>query len=193
MDTTQGQPPPAYQEYASTMLANRQFRLMNATGRGVLYTMRLEIWVNKSLPSDPVALSKILGLDFDDVSNALPTVMPFFSSENGEIRCPELDGYRAYLERRRLAQSQGGKHTAATLNAKKEKSNRRKNRVEQGNPGDAANLPATLLATPPASLQPLSTAKQSKAQSNPPLEKDSISDDPWITDYTAAQVDRRAK
>ena len=46
MATSEGRKPPAYQEYASSMLANRAFRLMDASTRGVFYTMRLELWAN---------------------------------------------------------------------------------------------------------------------------------------------------
>ena len=52
---------PAYQEYASTMLADISFRSMNLEERGLLYTLRLECWANGSLPSDITTLSIVLG------------------------------------------------------------------------------------------------------------------------------------
>ena len=53
--------PPAYQEYASNMLANISFRSMDLAQRGLLYTMRLECWANESLPSNVDTLSNVLG------------------------------------------------------------------------------------------------------------------------------------
>ena len=57
----QNRKPPAYQEYASTMLANISFRSMNMEARGLLHTMRLECWANYELPSDLELLSSVLG------------------------------------------------------------------------------------------------------------------------------------
>jgi hypothetical protein len=127
METSEGRKPPAYQEYASSMLANRAFRLMDASTRGVFYTMRLELWANDTLPTEPDLLSKMLGLVVDEVKKALPKLEPFFTFENGEIRSPELDGYRAHLEHRRKKQSQGGKTGASLTNDKLGRSGRQKN------------------------------------------------------------------
>ncbi len=57
----QNRKPPAFQEYASTMLANISFRSMNMEARGLLHTMRLECWANYELPSDLELLSSVLG------------------------------------------------------------------------------------------------------------------------------------
>lgn len=48
--------PPAYQEYAADMLSNRHFRMMTLQQRGLLYTLRLECWVNGSVPCDLTSL-----------------------------------------------------------------------------------------------------------------------------------------
>ena len=48
----QNRKPPAYQEYAATILAQLPFRAMNLQDRGLLFTMRLECWVNTRLPSN---------------------------------------------------------------------------------------------------------------------------------------------
>lgn len=188
----QNREPPAYQEYPAAMLAKREYRLMTATERGLLYSMRMECWVNKSLPAEPGALAIILGLDAGEVAAALPAVMPFFTYVGEEIVCPELDRYREHLETRKLLQSEGGRHGAAITNSAKKKPRRRKAGVDQGIPGDAATPSATPTsnptATPAASGRVLSTAKSSKAKSNPPSGKGLPPVDPWIADYDAATV-----
>mgnify|MGYP007026270862 FL=1 len=55
---TQNRKPPAYQEYASTMLADISFRSMNMEARGLLYTMRLECWANGRMPSEIESLDR---------------------------------------------------------------------------------------------------------------------------------------
>jgi hypothetical protein len=187
MANGEGRAAPAYQEYASEMLAKRPFRLMTASARGVFYTMRLELWANETLPAAPGALAAILGIDAGEVAAALPTVMPFFTSENGEIQSPELDRYRTHLEARRLKLSDGGRAGAAITNAERRKPNRRKNGSTQRIPETAAISPATPSATPSASSRPLSTVQRSKAKQDPPLEKGLSPADPWIADYDAAQ------
>jgi hypothetical protein len=159
---------------------------MNARDRGVEHSMELECWVNKTLPSEPGALALILGLDRNDVAAALPAVMPFFTVENGEIRCPELDAYRAHLEQRRARLSEGGKAGAALTNAERSKRRRRRNGSAQGIPEGAGTPSATPSASLSASLRPLSTVKQSQAKQNPPLEK-SLTPDPWVEEYSAVQ------
>lgn len=191
MAAGEGRAPPAYQEYASEMLASRPFRAMAAAERGIWWTMRLECWTNGSVPREPSALAAVLSLDVDQVAHALPSVMPFFIVDGDELRCAELDAYRAHLEARHARFSEGGKKSAAVKKAKEKKQHTRKNGSTQGVPHDVASLqpacnqPGT---TPPTSLQPLSTAKSRTAQSNPPLEKGPAPTDPWLKDYTEAEV-----
>lgn len=116
---TQNRPPPAFQEYASSMMAKTQYRIMSLAARGLLYSMRLECWVNHELPSDPDILAKVLGFPPADVRTALPSVMSFFSDQNGVITCPELDDYRNHLAGINAKKSEGGKKGAATTNSKK--------------------------------------------------------------------------
>lgn len=59
---TQNRDAPAYQEYAAALLARLPFRTMTLQDRGLLYTMRLECWVNVRLPNDHNSLAKVLGL-----------------------------------------------------------------------------------------------------------------------------------
>lgn len=109
--------PPAYQEYAASMLANYNFRSLDLKARGALYTLRLECWVNKRIPADPATLSRALGLTKDELFEVLPTLEPFFKKDDGLLFSQELEDYRTYLESRKKAQSEGGKKGAAKTNA----------------------------------------------------------------------------
>ena len=187
----QNREPPAFQEYPAAMMAKREYRLMTATERGVLYSMRLECWVNKTVSAEPGALAKILGLDCGDVTNALPTVLPFFDQLGGELVCQEHEAYRAHLAERRLRQSQGGKTGASLTNDKRKKPRRVKNGADQATPADAATSTATSTSTPSststASPRLLSTEQQSTAKSKPPPVKDLGTADPWVAQYAAAE------
>jgi hypothetical protein len=109
----QNRPAPAYQEYAASMLANVKFRLMGIPERGLLYTMRLECWVNGQVPSDPSQLAKVLGLDSQAVKECLPAMKAFFDERDGMLFSPELDDYRKHLEDARQKKIEGGKKGAA--------------------------------------------------------------------------------
>lgn len=100
--------PPAFQEFAANMMATRQFRAMSLAQKGMLYQMRLECWVNRTLPSDPDLLARFIGHNPDEVRAALPAVMHFFSVAGDDIFSPELDGYRAKLAEKSSKQSAGG-------------------------------------------------------------------------------------
>ena len=54
-------PAPAYQEYASDILANRSYRAMTLAERGLWDTIRKECWVNGSVSSSKPELAKYLG------------------------------------------------------------------------------------------------------------------------------------
>jgi hypothetical protein len=113
---TQNRKPPAYQEYASTMLADISFRSMNMEARGLLYTMRLECWANGRMPSEIESLSTVLGKPV--TSDMLKAVASFFAIDDKQITSPELENYRAYLDERREKQSKGGRKGAKITNTK---------------------------------------------------------------------------
>ena len=117
---SQGRNPPAYQEYAATMLAQMPFRVASLEARGLLFTLRLELWVNERLPADPEILARMLGLrPPHDVARLLPEIMPFLKAVDGSLTCPELDAYRAALAERRERQSRGGKRSSELRNGKR--------------------------------------------------------------------------
>lgn len=110
---------PSYQEYAASLLANKHFRFMNLSERGLLYTMRLECWENENLPADMNQLAKYLGVEQSEMSNAFTdNVRTFFKVEGETLNCPELDNYRQHLNEKKEKQSAGGKKGAAKTNAK---------------------------------------------------------------------------
>lgn len=165
---------PAYQEYAASMLANVQFRMLSLAERGLLYTMRLECWVNHVLPENPVTLAKVIGFDATEVSQALPAVMPLFKSQDGMITCPELDDYRAHLLGIRERQSAGGKLGADQTNGKRT-SSRQSN---SGNPsGNSQVEPRVLSSVQHSSVQP------NKTQSVENGNITEVTPDEFITQY----------
>lgn len=112
--------PPAFQEYASDMLANRDFRSMSLPERGLLFTMRLECWVSVSVPADPVLLAKMLGFPPEDVRAALtPAVQAFFADNEGDLFSPDLEAYRAGQLDRKARQSEGGRAGGRKTQSKK--------------------------------------------------------------------------
>ena len=100
---------PAYQEYASDVLANLNWRMMSFTERGIWDTLRKECWVNGSIPSKPEKLARLLNKDLSEVNSSFTNLVKVsFSEKDGTLTCPELDLYKAdRLETRRL-QSEGG-------------------------------------------------------------------------------------
>lgn len=141
---SQNRDAPAYQEYAATILAQLPFRTMTLQDRGLLYTMRLECWVNVRLPPNPDDLAKVLGQQIDEVAESLAAVMPFFEIVDGFIISSELENYRAHLAERRRKQSHGGKRGSAITNGKRK-------RAEESVDAGSANPPSS---TPPSNSQP---------------------------------------
>jgi hypothetical protein len=156
---------PAYQEYAASMMARIDYRAMSLAARGLLYTMRNECWVNGSLPRDPVLLARVLGFTAEEVSSALPAVLPFFTECGAAYRCPELDDYRDHLDQRRQRQSEGGRVGAMKTNS--------------GRHGAPPANPAGKPQVARESLVKTSPAQPSKAKG---IEGRAMAD-PWLSDY----------
>ena len=163
---------PAYQEYPANFMARIQYRVMSLTERGLLLTLRHECWVNKQVPADPCTLARMLGYGVNEVSAALPAVMPFFALAGGCIVCPELDAYRAHLEGIRERQSQGGRQGAAKTNSKHTKP------LTNDGPGDSTGDPRVRRE----SLVQLSSVQPSSIQV---LSETPVSDE-WVNEYDSA-------
>jgi len=115
-------PAPAYQEYASDILANRTYRAMTLAQRGLWDTIRKECWVNGSVPSSIPELAKYLGLDMNEVTKLMDSkLMAWFEKNNADLTCPEIDAYRLKIELQRQSMSNGGRN-----GGKKTQANRRK-------------------------------------------------------------------
>jgi len=172
---TQNRKPPAYLEYAASILANKKYRLMNLTERGLLYSIRLECWENKEVPASPIDLAKYLACDVSDVKEGLTErVKSFLYEKEGLFICPELDDYRQHLAERKAKQSRGGKDGAAITNAIKKKATKE------------PNLTISTTAQVPRqgdveSLVNLNTFNSSQIQS---LEKAFV-DDPFVHEMNA--------
>ena len=169
----QNRRPPAYVEYAATILANRQYRLMSLAERGLLYTIRLECWENIQVPASPDELAKYISCDVSDVKAALTDrVKSFLSEKENSLICPELEDYRQHLAERREKQSKGGKDGAAITNRSKKKADKEVN-VDQldGSGNSQASRRGTV-----GSLVKSSTVKSSQI---PPVNRGYI-DDPFV-------------
>lgn len=176
---TQNRQPPAYQEYAASMLANNSFRMMSLEARGLWYTLRLEHWVENPLPADPVKLARILRLDTDVVTSALHELSDLIVFREEMIKIPELDDYRQYLSDIRKRQSSGGKEGAAIArqNAKK------RNLIEQTNTNHEVYRRVTHASTNRSSVKN-NPAQPNTEQPNSVINKENE----WIADYESSTV-----
>ena len=161
----QNRKPPSFQEYAATILSSKSFRVMTLSQRGLLFTMRLECWVNQAIPSLSNELARYLGLNSKEVSDSLSSeVVSYFNDSEGSYTCPELEDYRQHLKELRDKQRAGGKKAAAITNNKWKG-------VDSGNPQVTCK-----------SLVQLSPVKLSSNQS---LERGNTHDD-FVNDYESA-------
>lgn len=180
---SQNLPAPCYQVYAASTLANLPFRQADLATRGLIHTMQLECWVNHRLPSNPVALAKVLGFDVGEVAGALTAAMVFFKVDGDTIYSPQLEDYRAHLNEIRDKQKRGGKKGADITNGKK-KSATRLSDIDLES--DAANLQVQ--------AQVSSIVKQSKTKQsqNQPLER-AVNPDPFVVEYEATEAKEYAR
>ena len=115
----QNRPPPCFQEYAASMLANAQFRRMPLHARGLLYTLRLECWENHRMPAEPKEMSAVIRFNEEEVGSAMQWLDSFFVANDGSLTSPDLEDYRKHLVDKKAAQSKGVKKGAAITNAGK--------------------------------------------------------------------------
>lgn len=177
---SQNRDAPAFQEYAATMLSRLTFRTMTLQDRGLLYTMRLECWVNVRLPSNSNDLAKVLGLPIEQVAKSLTAVMPFFAVVDGFIISPELEDYRTHLAERKIKQSQGGKKGSAITNSKR---SGRQTSVDQGSTSMPASTSRLTRQVSSESSVQHKTAKQNKPQ----LPVRGVIADPFVAEYEAEE------
>jgi hypothetical protein len=155
LDMTKLRPPPAYQEYATDTLTNRQFRLLSLPERGLRATMRMECWANGTIPCSAKELALFLNLNPADVQRNLTIgVLSYFEEHDGNLSCPELEGQRERLMTQRAAQASGGKKGGQTTQKKYKD-------IQVVNEG---NLQASLEADPKAKLKVLSRDEENREE-----------------------------
>jgi hypothetical protein len=177
---SQNRDAPAYQEYAAAILAQLPFRTMTLQDRGLLYTMRLECWVNVRFPHNHTDLAKVLGLPVAEVAGSLAAVMPFFEVVDGFIISPELENYRAHLADLKSKQSHGGKRGSAITNSKRNRPAKAVNVGVTSTPSSTSRLPRR--GGGESSVQP-STEKPSQNQ----RPARGVVTDPFVAEYEAAE------
>ena len=165
----QNRPAPAYQEYAATILSDRTFRFLSLAQRGLYYTLKLECWVNGSIPLENRQIATIAGSSLDEIEKLLPSVLKWFKRTNDGYVCPELEGYRAHLDKisesRKKAGSIGGKTPRS-----KEK--------------DAKQMLGKCLPNAEQVSSKLSIVKSSSVKSNPALSSEVLSQhSDWLQGY----------
>jgi hypothetical protein len=180
---------PAYQEYGADMLANRCFRLMTLEQRGFLYTLRLECWVNGSVPCDPKLLARMLAIDRGDVVRLIVALEPFLEAVgNTEFRFADLERYR----REQMVRREKLKGGAAATNSKRWADKRSKSAsAVQESPSES---PGVSLGDAPGE-SPLRGEERSrdelkgKASSG----KGNVQHDEWLAEYdtTSKSINRR--
>lgn len=178
---TKLRPPPAYQEYASDTLANKQFRLLSLPERGLRATMRMECWANGSIPCSAKELALLLNLNPADVQRNLTIgVLSYFEEHDGNLSCPELEGQRERLMEQRSAQVRGGKKGGQSTQKK----------YKDLQVINEANLEGNLEADLEAKLKVLSRDEENREEES--REELSVRKSPmephsdWLYDYNGA-------
>src|SRR5262249_25851814 len=105
--------PPAYQCYASDLLASEPYSILAAGERGVYHSICLKCWVGDSVPADPDHLGTVLRLDREQVARSLPRILETrlvepLPSDPTRLSVPELAEQMETLLARREQQSNAG-------------------------------------------------------------------------------------
>ena len=163
---------PAFQEYPASMMARLPYRTMSLAGRGLLYSLRLECWVNRRVPTEPRTLARVLGYEVQEIEFVLPEVMPFFAIDGLGLYCPELEDYRNHIASIREKQSQGGKQGAAKTNGKRQQT---ETQAVSSNPS----------SHPQVTCESLVKSSSVKSNSIQVLTENSLQDE-WVNEYEQA-------
>ena len=177
-------PPPAFQEYASDILSNIKFRRLSLPERGLWQTMRLECWVNKSLPANPEDLAILLNIRVEDVHKSLtPAVLDLFECVNGQLSCRELEELRANMNASRDAKSEGGRRGGLTTQRKRHLT------VISDKPNPIGDTKGRVQGDVQADLKLLSRNERSRGDTNKEefIKKDD-SEDLWVTEFVGSPL-----
>jgi len=164
-------PPPAFQEYASDMLANSQYRMMTLAEKGLFDILRRECWVNQQVPFASIELAAYLGIPLSEIEKNLTIrVLGFFKEKNCSLTCPELDSYKTMLLQRKEKIANGGRIGGKTTQARHK----------------------SFKGTLEGSLKALSREEISRDESNKDAKKSlgegitKEEQDAWVSDYDAS-------
>lgn len=162
-------PAPAFQCYASNIIAKKEYRLMSLAERGLLTSIYYECWPNKCVPADHNELAKYLHVDVSEIKACLTQrVLSFIEIRGGNIFSPEFEEYRAVLLERNRKKSEGGKKGA---NIRRDKAISGLNIVQNKGKPEA----------PLSKSKPKQTNQDQSAADDMPAEQD-----PWVDDYERA-------
>ena len=185
--------PPAFQCYASDILADEAFSEACASERGVLFSMLMYCWVNRSVPAAPTRMARLLKLTDGEVAAALAGQLiarHFVASGDNEVRfhCPELDRQRterkAYFEGQAQRGRLGGRRTQQRAAAAKEgapESGDVKDRLKRLNSG------AGTAASSTASSDGKAPEKRGEEQKRNSVFRTADAEDEWVREYTETQ------
>lgn len=159
--------PPAYQEYAASVLAKSSFRELTLAEKGLLYTLKLECWVNSSLPRDSKKLALYVGSTPEEIDKLLPNLMVFFKSKDGRLFSPELESYRQHLAKVSEGRRKGAEITNSKKSSKKAYAQATNERtLDSRSSEDCANAEITLPSLVQFSSVQLSSGKSNTASNN---------------------------
>ena len=107
-------PPPYWQCFASNWLSNEQFLLASLPERGLLFSIFNFCWENESIPSDPKAMARMLGVDDpQEITKALGKLIQSNTDRSSEdpsrLIAPILDKQFSTFAEQRLAMVEGGR------------------------------------------------------------------------------------
>lgn len=171
--------PPAFQCYAASLIADRNYKLMSPAERGLFMSMYLDSWVNSRLPADTKELAKYLGFEEECIRlNLTDKVLHFFKKDGEDYICPELEDYRKTLVDRNLAKAMGGKKGAELKKQKRAMD-------ELLNKGQPIGYPQGI------PLGPLDKTKTIQNNTNSLLGKNVLSAEhqAWVDDYNDESAD----
>jgi hypothetical protein len=117
--------PPAYQCYASDLLASEWYFTMSAEARGVYHSICLGCWVNDTVPRDPSTLAALVRLPESAVAAVLTRLLELrqivtWPLDASRLHMPALTEQMAVLMERRarnvVAGRKGGQTTQGRVN-----------------------------------------------------------------------------
>lgn len=105
--------PPAFQLYARDWLSG-DARMMSHAEKGVFIDLLCFAWLEEGLPADPERLARVVGLSGRDFEKLWPAIAPNFTADDeGRLRNPRQEVYRAELKAFKDERSEAGKRGAA--------------------------------------------------------------------------------